>query len=181
MQGLLADVNVQGNLPHLEHLLTALNPRPDLDAMNLRLVTFNDLGIPSSIDDRPLWNLCQEQGWVLFTDNRNKDGPDSLDSRRCSTPACAGPPSCSHDWQERQAQSRPHLCRESCDGYRGAPLRHRMRRVPRPTSDLGATLERLTFVLHTARQRSVELRSPRPAWPSLARQACEDGPIPSQA
>ncbi len=30
------------------------------------------------MDDRPLWNYCQEHRWVLFTENRNNDGPDSL-------------------------------------------------------------------------------------------------------
>jgi len=78
MQGLLADVNVQGHLTQLRYLLASLDLRPVLDALNLQIVTFNDLGIPRSIDDRTLWNLCQEQGWVLFTDDRNNDGPDSL-------------------------------------------------------------------------------------------------------
>ena len=49
-----------------------------LNEMGLRLVTFRDLGLDRGLDDRSLWNFCQEQGWVLFTENRNHDGPDSL-------------------------------------------------------------------------------------------------------
>ena len=30
------------------------------------------------MDDRELWEFCQRNGWVLFTNNRNNDGPNSL-------------------------------------------------------------------------------------------------------
>jgi hypothetical protein len=30
------------------------------------------------MDDRELWSYCQANGWVLFTDNRNRDGENSL-------------------------------------------------------------------------------------------------------
>ena len=78
MQGLLADVNVQGHLPYLHHLLEALGLWTVLMELNLRLVTFRDLQLPRDLDDRLLWNHCQHDGWVLFTENRNHDGPDSL-------------------------------------------------------------------------------------------------------
>ncbi|HEV3137043.1 MAG TPA: hypothetical protein VGZ26_04050, partial [Pirellulales bacterium] len=41
---------------------------------------FSDLHLPDELEDRILWNYCQEHGWVLFTDNRNKDGPNSLEA-----------------------------------------------------------------------------------------------------
>ncbi|MGO8897246.1 MAG: hypothetical protein ACLQU5_02720 [Isosphaeraceae bacterium] len=79
MQGLLADVNVQGHWLYLEErLLPALGVLPVLAALGLRFVTFNDMGTPRDLNDRALWTLSQAQGWVLFTENRNKDGPDSL-------------------------------------------------------------------------------------------------------
>lgn len=78
MRGLLADVNVQGHLPYLRHLLEALDLWPVLAELGLGLATFPDLGLPRDLDDRSLWTYCQEDGWVLFTENRNDDGPDSL-------------------------------------------------------------------------------------------------------
>jgi hypothetical protein len=79
MQGLLADVNVQGHLLYLQkRLLPTLGLWPVIAELGLRFVTFNDLVIPADINDRALWNLCQVQGWGLFTENRNNDGPDSL-------------------------------------------------------------------------------------------------------
>jgi hypothetical protein len=47
---------------------------------HIRLVTFPDLDFPRDLDDRELWNRCQQDGWSLFTDNRNDDGPDSLEA-----------------------------------------------------------------------------------------------------
>jgi hypothetical protein len=78
MRGLLADVNVQGHLPYLRHLLEVLGLWIVLVELNIGLVTFRDLQLPLDLDDRRLWNRCQQDGWVLFTENRNNDGPDSL-------------------------------------------------------------------------------------------------------
>jgi hypothetical protein len=78
MRGLLADVNVQGHLPYLRQLMANLGLWPVLAALNLELATFRDLELPQGLDDRTLWNHCQEHEWTLFTENRNHDGPDSL-------------------------------------------------------------------------------------------------------
>jgi hypothetical protein len=78
MRGLLADVNVQGHLPYLRNLLQALDLWTVLTELELRLVTFPELNLPRNLFDRPLWNRCQQDGWVLFTENRNHDGLDSL-------------------------------------------------------------------------------------------------------
>jgi hypothetical protein len=78
MQGLLADVNVQGHLIYLRGLLRRLDLDAVLDEVGLQLKTFPDLGLPGGLDDRSLWAYCQGGGWVLFTENRNDDGPDSL-------------------------------------------------------------------------------------------------------
>jgi hypothetical protein len=78
MQGLLADVNVAGHLPYLRRLLESRDLWVILVEFNLRLVTFRDINLPRDIDDRILWNRCQQDGWVLFTENRNHDGPNSL-------------------------------------------------------------------------------------------------------
>jgi hypothetical protein len=78
MQGLLSDVNVQGHLAYLHQRLEALDLWPVLAACDLTFATFADLQIPADLDDRALWNRCQRDGWVLFTENRNNDGADSL-------------------------------------------------------------------------------------------------------
>jgi hypothetical protein len=78
MRGLLADVNVQGHLTYILHLLESLVLMVLLDEIGLRLVTFRDLGLDRGLGDRPLWEFCQRQEWVLFTADRNDDGPDSL-------------------------------------------------------------------------------------------------------
>ena len=41
-------------------------------------MTFPELGLDRGLDDRSLWNFCQQPGWVLFTENRNHDEADSL-------------------------------------------------------------------------------------------------------
>ena len=78
MRGLLADENVQGHLPYLRQLIENLGLWPFLAELNLELATFLDLELPPGLDDRSLWNHCQQEGWILFTENRNHDGPDSL-------------------------------------------------------------------------------------------------------
>ncbi len=80
LQGLLADVNVQGHLSHLARRLDSLGLLAILESLGLRLATFADLPIAPDLDDRSLWNRCQSGGWVLFTENRNQDGTDSLQS-----------------------------------------------------------------------------------------------------
>jgi hypothetical protein len=78
VRGLLADVNVQGHLIYLRRLLQAMDLWPILAAEQLELATFPELGLPRELDDRTLWHYCQDNGWILFTENRNRDGPDSL-------------------------------------------------------------------------------------------------------
>jgi len=78
MRGLLADVNVQGHMGYLRFLLTHLDLWPVLEELKIELVTFGDLALPRDLDDRSIWNRCQQDGWLLFTENRNDDGNDSL-------------------------------------------------------------------------------------------------------
>lgn len=80
MPGLLADVNVQGHLPYLERLIANLGLREMLAELGLTLATFPDLGLSRHTDDRTLWNYCQANGWVLFTENRNHEDENSLEA-----------------------------------------------------------------------------------------------------
>lgn len=76
MRGLLADVNVQGHIGYLERLIQHLRLAELLDG--IQFATFPDLGLSRHLDDRTLWEFCQREGWVLFTENRNRDEVDSL-------------------------------------------------------------------------------------------------------
>lgn len=80
MPGLLADVNVQGHLPYLRRLMEGLELLEILEEIGLSLSIFPDVGLDRRIDDRSLWNYCQTIEWVLFTDNRNHEGDDSLET-----------------------------------------------------------------------------------------------------
>ncbi len=78
MQGVLADVNVQGHLRYLQRRMATLGLAALLAESGIRFAVFQELDLHPKIDDRTLWNRCQQDQWVLFTDNRNDDGDDSL-------------------------------------------------------------------------------------------------------
>ncbi len=80
MRGLLADTNVQGHALYLRRLIETLDLWSAIASFQLVLTTFSDLGLEHNLDDRSLWNRCQQDGWVLLTENRNHDGPDSLEA-----------------------------------------------------------------------------------------------------
>ena len=80
MHGLLADVNVQGHLPYLRRLMEGQGLLEILTEMAISLVTFPELGLDRGTNDRALWRFCQENGWVLFTDNRNREDENSLNA-----------------------------------------------------------------------------------------------------
>lgn len=80
MPGLLADVNVQGHLPYLVRLMQTQGLLDILTEMGITLVAFPDLGLDRGTDDRTLWQFCQDNDWVLFTDNRNHEDEHSLNA-----------------------------------------------------------------------------------------------------
>jgi len=51
-----------------------------LTELDISLATFPDLGLDRGTDDRTLWRYCQDNDWVLFTDNRNHEDENSLDA-----------------------------------------------------------------------------------------------------
>ena len=60
-----------------------------LDEIPLRFITFSDVNLPFNSDDRTVWRFAQTHDMVLFTDNRNMKGQDSLEQtiREENTPA----------------------------------------------------------------------------------------------
>jgi hypothetical protein len=50
-----------------------------LDLAPIRLVTFQDIGLPADCNDRVVWQFAQSNQMLLLTANRNAKGEDSLE------------------------------------------------------------------------------------------------------
>jgi hypothetical protein len=87
--GILADWNVGGHALALVRRAQADPWREFADELGLKLFLFRDVGLESTARDVEVWELCQREGFVLVTANRNDDGPDSLEAviRSRGTPA----------------------------------------------------------------------------------------------
>lgn len=78
VRGLLADANLTGHFRYLLRLLEKLDLAPVFAELSLQFLSIDEAGLPLDIDDRSLWRFCQQEGWVLYTANRNAAGTDSL-------------------------------------------------------------------------------------------------------
>lgn len=78
IKGLLADANLAGHFDYLLRLLEKFELAAVFVELSLDLLTIDDVGLRLDIDDRSLWEFCQRERWVLFTENRNAAGTDSL-------------------------------------------------------------------------------------------------------
>jgi hypothetical protein len=89
MRGLLADVNIQGQVETLRLILESAEWSEIWRSLGLRVYTFADVGLARNSPDNKVWRLCQTNGLVLLTANRNKEGADSLEAtiRAENTPA----------------------------------------------------------------------------------------------
>jgi hypothetical protein len=75
---LVADVNIQGHVNRLVDRMRSDHWRDYWDYLELRYLTFADLGLDAADVDAAVWTRCQERQALLITNNRNDDGPDSL-------------------------------------------------------------------------------------------------------
>ncbi|MGL6094268.1 MAG: hypothetical protein ACRC7O_00520 [Fimbriiglobus sp.] len=81
MIGIVADVNMIGQVRNLvRFLLRTADYRDYWDDYGFRLATFAELGLTRESSDRDIWTACQEHDLILVTENRNHDGPDSLEA-----------------------------------------------------------------------------------------------------
>ena len=80
MIGLLADATIQGQVELLALRMQAEPWREFWDYLHLRCVTFAEAGLDPTDSDAVIWQRCQDLGILLITDNRNDDGPDSLEN-----------------------------------------------------------------------------------------------------
>ena len=77
---LLADANIQGHVARLVARMQAESWRAFWEHLEVRYVTFTDLELDSADSDAVVWHRCQERAALLLTNNRNDDGPDSLEA-----------------------------------------------------------------------------------------------------
>ncbi len=86
--GILADVNVVGQVAYLVQLVQAEAWADFWKQLGLVLRRFDDLGLATTATDAEIWLRCQTEGLILITDNRNEDSPESLTAaiRNFSTP-----------------------------------------------------------------------------------------------
>jgi hypothetical protein len=77
---LLADVNIEGHVARLVSLMRSDNWRDIWDDLVIRSLTFRDVGLSTDDADARVWQVCQQRELYLLTNNRNDDGPDSLEA-----------------------------------------------------------------------------------------------------
>jgi hypothetical protein len=78
VNGLLFDVHLQGYVRYILALIDALGMGDVWRSFDLPIHSVIGLGHPQDVSDRVIWNRCQSDGLILITENRNDDGPDSL-------------------------------------------------------------------------------------------------------
>ncbi len=77
MQIILSDHNCEGQA---ETIFASLRHNGFVPFIPMQLLVFEDIGLHHSTDDRTLWQLCQEQNYLLLTGNRTaSDGDKSLE------------------------------------------------------------------------------------------------------
>lgn len=80
MRGILADINIGLQRDALVAIWTSDVWRDLWYELGLVIQTFPALSLASDASDAVIWRLCQREGLVLITANRNKHGPDSLEA-----------------------------------------------------------------------------------------------------
>ncbi len=80
MKGILADVNIQGQVDLLVTVMQAGPWKLFWDDLHVRYFHFSDVGLAHDSPDSRVWETCQERELVLITDNRNADDSHSLES-----------------------------------------------------------------------------------------------------
>ncbi len=79
MPRIMADHNVEGHLDAILDFLRSETWQEFWEEAAVTAVSFGGLGLERNTADSLLWQICQSQEIVLFTGNRNREGPDSLE------------------------------------------------------------------------------------------------------
>jgi len=78
VKGILADINVQGNVDLLVALMSAEPWREFWEDAKVPYLHFTDVGLALDAPDDEVWRTCQNSDLVLITGNRNARGVHSL-------------------------------------------------------------------------------------------------------
>ena len=73
---ILSDHDIEGQA---YSIIGVLGAEGWLEMVDLRLVTFAEVGLPRNSSDRAVWRFAQKNGMILLTNNRNMDNGDSLE------------------------------------------------------------------------------------------------------
>jgi hypothetical protein len=80
MPKIMSDHNVEGHLDVLLTIWTSPAWNDVWQDLSCDVESFQRLGIAHDTPDTELWRLCQREGIVLITGNRNAEGEDSLEA-----------------------------------------------------------------------------------------------------
>lgn len=80
MNGLLADVNIEGHVDVLVQILRQPPYDEFWDWLRIGSHRFADVGLPANALDIDVWMKCQRERLVLLTGNRNEEDPTSLET-----------------------------------------------------------------------------------------------------
>jgi hypothetical protein len=80
MVGLMADNDVQGQFEELRKLLRSETWRELWEKLGLIFLRLQDVGLTRESSDLVVWQTCQQREIILFTGNRNQEGPESLET-----------------------------------------------------------------------------------------------------
>jgi hypothetical protein len=80
MAGLVPDKNAEGQFNVVLQILQR-EPWAEFWAdLQVQVTSFRSLGLADTAADAVVWQTCQAEDVILFTGNRNAEGPDSLEA-----------------------------------------------------------------------------------------------------
>jgi hypothetical protein len=80
MPAIMADHDIEGQVRVRLRLLTSVAWFEVWHELAIRVESFASLGLPENTSDATLWQFCQTQHILLITGNRNKAGPEALET-----------------------------------------------------------------------------------------------------
>lgn len=80
MPRIMADNDVRGQFEKLLEIFASDRWKGVWVGLDVTVETFANLGLAADAPDTLVWQTCQAKGVVLFTGNRNQEGPGSLET-----------------------------------------------------------------------------------------------------